>query len=81
GVTTGGALRPVAFVRLQPGATLDEASVIAHVGARLARYKVPVRVFAIEAFPVTDGANGTKIQKTRLRDMAQSMLDSPADRP
>lgn len=75
GATTGGALRPVAFVRMRPGATLDEAAVIAHVGARLARYKVPVRVFAIDAFPVTDGANGTKIQKTRLRDLAQSMLD------
>lgn len=75
GATTGGALRPVAFVRMRPGATLDEAAVIAHVGARLARYKVPVRVFAIDAFPVTDGANGTKIQKTRLRDLAQSMFD------
>lgn len=81
GATTGGALRPVAFVRMQPGATLDEAAVIAHVGARLARYKVPVRVFAIDAFPVTDGANGTKIQKTRLRDMAQSMLDGAEARP
>ena len=75
GATTRGALRPVAFVRLQPGATLDEAAVFAHVGARLARYKVPVRVFAIDAFPVTDGANGTKIQKNRLRDQAQARLD------
>lgn len=75
GVTTGGALRPVAFVRLQPGAALDESAVVTHVAARLARYKVPVRVFAIDAFPVTDGANGVKIQKNRLRDMAQSMLE------
>jgi len=74
GVTTQGALRPVAFVRLAPGAVLDEAAAIAHVGGRLARYKVPVRIFAIDAFPVTEGANGTKIQKTRLRDMAQAML-------
>lgn len=78
GVTTGGALRPVAFVRLNPGAELDEAAVIAHVAARLARYKVPARVFAIDAFPVTDGANGVKIQKTRLRDMAQARLDARA---
>ncbi len=78
GVTTAGALRPVAFVRLRPGAVLDEAAVTAHVAARLARYKVPVRVFAIEAFPVTDGANGIKIQKTRLREMAQTLLESPA---
>ncbi len=76
GVTTGGALRPVAFVRMQPGATLDEAAVIGHVAAQLARYKVPVRVFAVDAFPVTDGANGVKIQKNRLRDMAQSKLEA-----
>lgn len=78
GATTGGALRPVAFVRMQPGASLDEAAVVAHVGAHLARYKVPVRVFAIDAFPVTDGANGVKIQKTRLRDLAQARLDEGA---
>lgn len=78
GVTTGGALRPVAFVRLRPGAALDEAAVIGHVASRLARYKVPVRVFAVEAFPVTEGANGTKIQKGRLREMAQAMLASAA---
>lgn len=74
GVTTGGALRPVAFVTLRQGASFDEAAVIAHVGARLARYKVPVRVFAIEAFPVTEGTNATKIQKHRLRDLALERL-------
>ena len=74
GATLGGAPRPVAFVRLQPGAALDEAAVVAHVAARLARFKVPARVFAVEAFPVTEGSNGTKIQKTRLREMAQARL-------
>ncbi len=74
GVTTAGALRPVAFVTLRPGAVLDEAAVCAHVAARLARYKVPTRVFAIDAFPVTEGTNATKIQKHRLRDLAQERL-------
>jgi fatty-acyl-CoA synthase len=74
GVTTGGALRPVAFVTLREGASLDEAAVVAHVGARLARYKVPVRVFALDAFPVTEGTNATKIQKHRLRDLALERL-------
>ncbi len=80
GVTLGGALRPVAFVRPAAGAVLDEAAVIAHVAARLARYKVPARVFAIDAFPVTEGANGTKIQKTRLRDMAVALISEEASR-
>jgi fatty-acyl-CoA synthase len=74
----GTSLRPIAFVTLRPGAALDEAAVIAHVGARLARFKVPVRVFAIDAFPVTEGTNATKIQKHRLRDLAQARLDAEA---
>ena len=67
-------LVPVAFVLLQSGAALDERAVIAHVAARLARYKVPVRVAALEAFPVTPGANATKIQKAKLREMAGALL-------
>ena len=66
----GGALRPVGFVTLKPGHRLDETAAIGHVAAKLARYKVPVRLFAIDAFPVTEGTNATKIQKHRLRDLA-----------
>ncbi len=76
GVTHGGALRPVGFVTLKPGARLDEAATIAHVTTRLARYKVPVRVFAIDAFPVTEGTNATKIQKHKLRDLALQLIDA-----
>ena len=67
-------LLPVAFVVLQHGAALDEAAAIAHVASRLARFKVPRRVFPIDAFPVTPGANATKIQKGKLRDMAEALL-------
>jgi fatty-acyl-CoA synthase len=74
GVPLGGALAPVACVVLEQGAALDEARVVAHVAARLARYKVPRRVLAVAAFPVTPGANATKIQKGRLREMALAML-------
>ena len=73
-VTHEGASRAVAFVILQPGAVLDEPALLAHVGSKLAKYKVPARVFAVDAFPVTTGANGTKIQKHRLREMAQERL-------
>jgi fatty-acyl-CoA synthase len=74
GVPRTEGLMPVAFVVLQPGAVLDEAAVIAHVAARLARYKVPRRVFHVDAFPVTPGANATKIQKGKLREMAEALL-------
>jgi fatty-acyl-CoA synthase len=64
----------VAFVLLEQGAAFDEASVAAFVAARLARYKVPQRIFALDAFPVTPGANATKIQKGKLREMAEALL-------
>lgn len=73
-VTHEGASRAVAFVILRPGAVLDEPALLAHVGSKLAKYKVPARAFAVDAFPVTTGANGTKIQKHRLREMAQERL-------
>jgi fatty-acyl-CoA synthase len=67
-------LVPVAFVILHDGASLDEAAVIAHVAGKLARYKVPRRIFPIDAFPVTPGANATKIQKGKLRERAEALL-------
>jgi fatty-acyl-CoA synthase len=65
---------PVAFVLLQDGARLDESAVIAHAGSKLARYKVPARIVPVAAFPVTPGANATKIQKGKLREMAEALL-------
>jgi len=73
-IARAGGLVPVAFVLVQDGATLDETTVIAHASRKLARYKVPVRVVAIDAFPVTPGANATKIQKGKLREMAEALL-------
>jgi fatty-acyl-CoA synthase len=74
GVARAEGLVPVAFVILQARVALDEAAVIAHVASRLARYKVPRRVLPIDAFPVTPGANATKIQKGKLREMAEALL-------
>lgn len=74
GVPIADGMAVAAFVILRPGSTLDEAAVLRHVGSKLARYKVPRRVFAIEAFPVTPGANATKIQKGKLREIALGLL-------
>lgn len=74
GVPRPEGVRPVAFVILRKGALLDEAAVLRYVGSRLARYKVPMRVFPIDAFPVTPGANATKIQKGKLRELAEALL-------
>jgi fatty-acyl-CoA synthase len=75
GVTDGGALKPVGFVTLKPGAALDEPAVIRHIASKLAKYKVPMRLFTIDAFPVTEGTNATKIQKHKLRDLAQARMN------
>lgn len=74
GMATAEGTKPIAFVILQPGATLDEPAVLRHVASKLARYKVPQRIFGIDAFPVTPGANATKIQKGKLRELAHSLL-------
>jgi len=69
-------VRAVAFVMLEPGAVLDEAAVIAHCRGGLANYKVPMRVFPIDDFPKTPSPNGFKIQRTKLREMAEALLRS-----
>ena len=74
GARTAEAVKPFAFVLTRDSTPFDEAAVIAYVGSRLARYKVPVRVVAVDEFPTTPSANGSKVQKTKLRDMADAML-------
>ncbi len=69
--------RPVAFVI----GTFDECDVIARCRDRLAAYKAPIRVFGVEAFPSTPSANGTKIQRTRLRELAETLLADDAQVP
>jgi fatty-acyl-CoA synthase len=74
GARTESGLNPVAFVIPAPDAAFDERALIAHCAARMAKFKVPVRVQSIDAFPVTPGANATKIQKHKLREMAEALL-------
>jgi acyl-CoA synthetase (AMP-forming)/AMP-acid ligase II len=57
---------PVAAVELQRDATLDEAALIAAVGAHLARYEMPVSVTVVDALPRT--ASG-KADLAAVRDL------------
>ena len=41
---------------------------------RLAAFKLPVRIWVVSEFPVTQGANGTKVQRAALRQMAAERL-------
>jgi len=60
--------RAVAFVI--PGAGFDEAAILSACSTQLARFKVPARIVALDEFPTTDGPNGRKVQRARLREMA-----------
>jgi fatty-acyl-CoA synthase len=74
-VDLGGRARCVAFVI--PGQTPPQQDTLtAHLRARLAAFKVPVRIYLVDAFPVTDSANGVKIQRGKLRAMAMERIAS-----
>jgi len=73
-----GGLKAVAFVIPRPGASFDEKGLIAHCTALVARYKVPARVVVLESFPMTQGPNGSKVQKAKLREMAARLMASAA---
>ena len=73
-VEIGRQIKPVAFVIPQPGQTPGESDIIEATRAVLAPFKVPVRVWLIDEFPVTQSSNGVKIQRVKLRDMALQRL-------
>ena len=62
-----------AFIRTRPGyEDMTEEDVREYSIPRIARYKVPKRVFFVDEFPMTPSM---KIQKFKLRDMAVQMLE------
>ncbi len=72
---------PVAFVRPRAGAVLLEAALRASCLQQLARFKVPERIVVVDDFPIVESPNGAKVQKVRLREMAQALLDEGRDLP
>ena len=65
---------PVAFVVPKSRSGVDEGALIEHCARQIAHYKVPQHVLAIDEFPFTPSANGNKIQKARLREIAAETL-------
>lgn len=68
-----GQARCVAFV-IPAGEPPQQEALTARLRERLAGYKVPARIYVVDAFPVTDSANGVKIQRGRLRAMAMERI-------
>jgi fatty-acyl-CoA synthase len=56
------------------GTPLRQEALTTRLRERLASYKVPARIYVVDAFPVTDSANGVKIQRARLRAMAMDRI-------
>jgi fatty-acyl-CoA synthase len=64
---------PVAFVIPAAGGALSEADVIAICRQRIASFKLPRRVFFVDAFPMTGSG---KIQKYLLREHAKRLIET-----
>ena len=64
---TDGNEEVIAFVELQPGATLDNAAARAHLRERLAPYKLPARIVPLSELPTSP--NG-KVLKRLLQEQA-----------
>lgn len=73
-VRLGEVMKPYAFViPAQPG-ELDREGLLRHCTEGLARFKVPVAFHDLDAFPTTKSPNGTKIQRAKLRQLAEATL-------
>jgi len=81
GATRDGKIVPYAFVLLHEGAQADPAGWTAACKAAMAGFKAPVGFTVLDAFPSVESANSVKIQKHRLRDMAEAMLSDPSSPP
>ena len=73
-VEIGKQLRPVAFVIAAAGSTLSETELKAAAQTVLAAFKVPAHFWIEDAFPTTQSANGNKIQRAKLRALAQQRV-------
>lgn len=71
---TAAGVKPLAFVIPRSDAGFDEQALIAHCAARSATFKAPLRVCALAAFPMTPGANASKLRKSKLRELARESL-------
>jgi fatty-acyl-CoA synthase len=69
-----GQARCAAFVIANGESPPKTEALAAHLRDRLAAYKIPARIFFVDAFPVTESANGIKIQRARLRAMAMEKV-------
>lgn len=71
GVETDRGVKAFAFVI----GSSRPADILIHCRQTLAGYKIPVHVEVVDAFPMTESANGLKIQRAKLRQTAQEIWE------
>ncbi|MBO9356382.1 AMP-binding protein [Bordetella petrii] len=78
GITLDGQPRAAAFVIADAG--IGPADLLEPLRASLAPFKVPARLWLVDEFPTAASANGFKIQRAKLRQMAEERLqqETPA---
>lgn len=74
GVDGKGGVEAVAFVVPERDHAVDVEGALKACRSEMARFKVPRAIYIIDTFPVTDSANGVKIQRSKLREMAAQRL-------
>ena len=63
----------IAYVTAREGANVSEDELRLFCRTDMASYKVPAAIKLIDAFPTTRSANGDKIVKQKLRELAQEL--------
>jgi acyl-CoA synthetase (AMP-forming)/AMP-acid ligase II len=69
-----GSVHGVAFVTSKPGAQLDTAALEARARRELASFKVPRVWSVLPELPLLAGANGDKVDRRTLGDLARQAL-------
>mgnify|MGYP005817190895 CR=1 FL=1 len=80
-VEIGNTPRVVAFVHDDQSGRVDQDRVVAAAKAHLAAFKVPHRVWFVDDYPVTQSANGLKVQRGKLREIAEHNLAQEHNEP
>lgn len=74
GAQPEGDTKAVAFVVAEGDGEPDEGEVLDRCRRELSKFKVPKRVIVLDDFPKVESANGSKILRNQLREMAQEAL-------
>jgi fatty-acyl-CoA synthase len=65
----------VAFVLPRNGRAGSEEELISFCRSGISNYKVPSRIVFVDQFPEISGPNGVKIQKNKLRELADALIE------